>query len=206
MDPTTMLVSAGLSGIGSYFGSDAEKQAMEDQMKIQQEQLDWQKQQAELAQKGAAAAGGVVQSGINTGGYGQTLNYTDPNAGAVNSTLQTFLSGGLTDAEKTQMGMDIKTGAQGIGANAATSGMPAGALAGALNQNNAAVSGNYANMASARMGQGLSAAPGISSAGQNVAGSNYQSGLNNWLNSQQQQNLKTQMLAGYTANAGGATV
>ena len=197
MSPWGMIGGAALSGLGAYFGSDAEAQAMQQQAKIQQEQIDLKAKEDAQAQAAKVSASGIVGSGIPTGAYGQTLNYTDPNAAATNSTIQTFLSGGLTDAEKAQMGIDIKTGTQSINAAAATSGMPAGARMGVQGQNVAQIGQNYANTASARIGTGLTAANNAANTGLNIANQNYQSGLNNYLNQQNQQNMKTQLLAGY---------
>ena len=42
MDPTTMLIGAGIGGIGSYFQGSAEEQAAEVQAQIEREQLQLQ--------------------------------------------------------------------------------------------------------------------------------------------------------------------
>lgn len=198
MDPITgMAIGAGISGIGSYFQGSAEEQAAAQAAKVQEEQLAFQKQQYADQQKAKQTASGIVGSGISTDAYGNTLNYVDPLANQKNATLASMMSGQLTTAQQAQMQNDVATAGQTTNSSAATMGLPAGARLAVNNQNVQGISRNYADVASNEMAAGVSGANTAANTGSNIASTNYQSGLANWMNQQQQQNLKTQSLAQY---------
>ena len=103
----------------------------------------------------------------------------------------------MRTAEQAQQAADIATATQGTNAVAATSGMPAGARAALASQNAAKITGQYANMADQNIATGIQGANQFANTGLNIAGANNQSALTNFLANQQQQNLKTQLLAEY---------
>lgn len=196
VSPWGMIGGAALGGLGSYFGGQAQQQAAEEAAKAQREQLAFQKQQYADTLRSKQLGSGIIQDRFNTAGYGSNLNYANPYESAMNTSLNTFLSGGLMPVEQTQQAKDIATGQQAINAAAATAGLPAGARLGLQGQNVANVTGNYANMASGRIGQGIGYANQAANTGANIAQMNYQSGLQNFLNQQEQQNKQAQLLAG----------
>jgi hypothetical protein len=197
ISPWTMLGSAAIGGIGSFFGASAEEQAAEKARQMQEAQLAFKKQQWADQQAGKKNASGIIGSGYNTAGYGQTLNYVNPYQGAIDTSINAFLSGGLMPAEIAQQGKDIAAGSQNINANAATMGLTAGGRAALQNQNVSNITGNYANLASGRIGTGIGAATNAASTGANIANMNYQTGLNNFLQQQQANNQKMQLMGQY---------
>ena len=198
MDPITgMAIGAGLSGIGSYFQGDAEKQAAAEAAKVQQEQLDFQKQQFAASQQGKVDASGIINSGMSTTGIAPTMDYTNPLAATQQSALTSMMTGQLTPAQQAQMQSTIASANQNTNAVAASSGMPAGARAAMGAQNTAAIGTQYGNIAANEMTAGVQGATAAGNLGLNVASTNNQSALTSYLNQQQQQNLKAQTLAGY---------
>lgn len=198
MNPaTTMLIGAGIGGIGSYFQGTAEEQAADQQYQIEQQQLQLQQQEWAAQQASKQAASGIISADMSGSSAAPTMDYTNPLAGQTNQTLASMLTGQLTPAQQALMTQTTNAGAQGVNAAAASSGMPAGARAGALASNAANVGTQFGNIASNEMTAGVSGANQAANTGLNVASANNQSSLAAYLNNQQQQNLKAQTLAGY---------
>jgi len=202
IDPVTLsLIGAGIGGIGSYWGGQGNKQAAEEQAALSRESLAYKKWKDEQDRKDLLAskesARGVL-GGMDVSGYGGNLNYVNPYQSAVDTSLNAFLSGKLTDAEVTQQGKDIATAGQTINAGAATMGLPAGARAGLLGQSTSDITGNYANIASGRIGTGIGLATSAAGTGANIANMNYSAGLQKFLAEQQAKNQQAQLLASYS--------
>jgi hypothetical protein len=200
MNPYALVATAGLGGIGDYFTAQAQQEASQQQYQYEQEQLAEQQRQFNLVnqqqQSAKQGATNAVLSGYNTAAYDKTLNYQNPYQTGIGTAINTLLAGGLTSAEQNQQNLDISKAAQLINANA-SGGMPAGARLGLQGQNVQQISNNYANMASGRVAQGLSAANTAANTGLGITEANYNSGLSNWLQSQQLQNQKAGLLAQY---------
>jgi len=206
-------IGAGIGGIGAYFGGQAQaagqeysadinKQLTEEQLKQSdaefQQQFGLTKQEYADTLAAKTAASGIIQSGMPAGtAPAPTMDYANPLATPTQSALTTMLSGQLTPAQLAQQQKDIATANQGTDAVAATSGLPAGARAALTGQNAATISNNYANMAENNIATGVSGANSFANTGLNVANTNYQSALTNFLNQQKQANLKATTLAGY---------
>jgi hypothetical protein len=195
-----LIAAAALGGLGSFFGGQAEEEAAKRSTEESKRQFDLTYAQRlkeyQDSLKSKESARGVI-GGMDTRGYGQTLNYVNPYQNAIDTSINAFLSGALTPAEVAQQGKDIATGTQSINAGAATMGLPAGARAGLLSKNVSDITGNYANIASGRIGTGLGAANTAASTGANIASMNYNSGLANFLQEQDLKNKQAQLLAGY---------
>jgi hypothetical protein len=213
-----------LGGIGSYFGgkanesgaktsAESNKYGIDKSAESAAASLAEQKRQALIAEavtaqkladeqqavKDAAAtkvaAGGIISSGYDTSGYDKTLNYIDPYATGVKSAIDTLLAGGLTGAETAQRDKGIAAGEQTVRSNAATMGLPAGARALLSGQNMSDIMNNYAVMGSGRVEQGISAAGSATQIGAEIAKTNYDSALQNFLTQQGLKNRKTELMA-----------
>ena len=200
MDPYTMLLGAGMGGLGGYFQGQAQQQQSDNERQMQEAQLAQQQAQFNTTNQiknnqniGATAA---INNGYNTNAYGGApLNYVNPLQGGMNDAITQLMSGQLAPSQVAQQNADISKGSEMINSNA--SGMPAGARMGLQNQNVQQISRDYANMANSNIGQGVSLANSAANTGMNIAGQNYNSGFNAYLTQMQAQNQKANALAGY---------
>ena len=195
-----------VGGIGGYLGAssqaDASQTNTQEQIQMSKDQLNFEKQKYLDSLAAKANASNIINNGMNTSSYDVPYQFSNAYAPGLDTSINAFLSGQLTPAQQAQKAQDIATGNQVLNANAATMGLTAGGRAALTNQLSQGIDRTYANVAGNNIATGIQAAQGQQrfDAGQYQTG--YQYGLGDFLNSQNLQNQKAQLQAGYATPTG----